>query len=367
MINIQAALLLEAGQPFIIEELTLQEPRAGEVLVKIAASGVCHSDYHVQTGTTRHPMPCVCGHEGAGVVEAVGPNVSRVRVGDHVVLSWAPDCGHCFYCLNGQPNLCETFTAPIWAGTMLDGTPRLSYRGQPVYHYCGLASFAEYAVVPQESCIPIRKDVPLAVASLVGCAVATGVGAALYTAAVRPGESVVIYGAGGIGLNILQGAVLCGASTLIAVDTNQTKMQMARDFGATHALLAGPDALDAIRDLTGGRGADHVFEAVGLPAVQEAAFEAVRPGGTLTLVGLSPMGSGTNLPGAVITRQEKVIRGSYYGSVNAHRDFPLFIDLYMNGQLKLDQMVSHQYALEDINQAYADMLSGEVARGVIVF
>jgi S-(hydroxymethyl)glutathione dehydrogenase / alcohol dehydrogenase len=365
--KIQAALLRAPGTRFEIEELTLQEPQAGEVMVKIAASGVCHSDYHVMTGTTQHPMPCVCGHEGAGAVVAVGPNVTRAEVGDHVLLSWAPDCGQCFYCLHGQPNLCDTFVGPIWDGTMLDGTPRLSWHGQPVYHYCGLASFAEYAVVPQESCIPIRLDMPLTVASLIGCAVATGVGAALYTAKVRPGESVVVYGAGGIGLNILQGAALCGASKIIAVDTNTTKMAIAREFGATDALLADAGTLNAIRDLTGGRGADHVFEAVGVPAVQEAAFEAVRPGGTLTLVGLSPMGSGTNLPGSIITRQEKTIKGSYYGTINARRDFPLFIDMYMNGQLKLDQMISQQYRLDEINTAYDAMLSGEVARGVIVF
>lgn len=366
--KVKAALLAEVGQPFVIEHLTLDPPRQGEVLVRIAASGVCHSDYHVLTGTTRHPLPCVCGHEGAGVVEAVGPGVSRVRPGDHIVLSWAPDCGQCFYCQHGKPNLCDTFTAPIWAGTMLDGTPRLHRaNGDPVYHYCGLATFAEYAVVPQESCIVIRQDVPLAVASLVGCAVATGVGAAFYTAQVRPGESVVVFGCGGIGLNILQGAALCGASPIIAVDTNEAKMQIAREFDATHTLIAGSDTLQAIRDLTGGRGADHVFEAVGAPSVQEQAFGAVRPGGTLTLVGLSPMGSGTNLPGAIITRQEMVIKGSYYGSVSPSRDFPLLIDLYMNGKLKLDHLISQQYALEDINSAYDAMLIGEAARGVIVF
>jgi NDMA-dependent alcohol dehydrogenase len=365
--KIKAALLVETGKPFEIEELTLDAPRDGEVLVRIAASGVCHSDYHVMTGTTKHPLPCVCGHEGAGVVEAVGPNVTRARIGDHVVLSWAPDCGECFYCQHGKPNLCDTFVGPIWAGTMLDGTPRLSWRGQPVYHYCGLASFAEYAVVPQESCIPIRKDVPLEVASLVGCAVATGVGAAIYTAGVRPGESVVVYGCGGIGLNILQGAALCGASTIIAVDSNPMKMEIARDFDATHTLMADQHTVQAVRDLTGGRGADHVFEAVGVPAVQEAALEAVRPGGTLTLVGLSPMGSGTNLPGAIITRQEKVIKGSYYGTVNPSRDFPLLIDLYMAGKLKLDHLISNRYPLESINTAYEAMLGGGVARGVIVF
>jgi S-(hydroxymethyl)glutathione dehydrogenase / alcohol dehydrogenase len=367
MMQIPSALLVEPGRPFVIEELTLDDPRQGEVLIRIAASGVCHSDYHVMTGTTKHPMPCVCGHEGAGIVEAVGAGVTRVRPGDHVVLSWAPDCGHCFYCQHGKPNLCDTFVAPIWAGTMLDGTPRLHWKGQPVYHYCGLASFAPYAVVPQESCIPIRKDVPLNVASLVGCGVATGVGAAMYTAMVRPGESVVVYGCGGVGLNILQGAALCGAAAIIAVDTNEAKMELARKFGATHTLMADTTTLQNIRDLTGGRGADHVFEAVGAPSIQEAALDAVRPGGTLTLVGLSPMGTGTNLPGALITRQEKVIKGSYYGSVNPSRDFPLLIDLYMAGKLNLDSLISKAYPLEEINTAYDAMLSGEVARGIIVF
>ena len=365
--KIQAAVLYEAKTPFVIEELTLQEPRDGEVLVKVAASGVCHSDYHLVAGTTQHPMPVVCGHEGAGVVEAVGAGVTRVRPGDHVTLSWSPDCGECFYCRHGQPNLCDTFTGPIWAGTMLDGTPRL-YRGKdPVYHYCGLATFAEYVVVPQQSCIPIAKNIPLKVASLVGCAVATGVGAVMYTAGVRPGESVVVLGCGGVGLNILQGAMLCGANPIIAVDVNEAKMQLARQFGATHTLYSNDHLIEAVRDLTGGRGADHAFEAVGIPKLQELALEAARPGGTIVLAGLSPMGSATNLPGAIITRQEKTIKGSYYGSVNPSRDFPMLLDLYMAGKLKLNELVSREYPLNQINQAYDAMLGGEVARGVIVF
>lgn len=365
--KIQAAVLFESNTPFIIEELTLQEPRAGEVLVKIAACGVCHSDYHLVQGTTKHPMPVVCGHEGAGMVEAVGAGVTRVRPGDHVTLSWSPDCGECFYCRSGKPNLCDTFTGPIWAGTMLDGTSRLYRDGQPVYHYCGLATFAEYIVVPQQSCIPIRPDIPLKVASLVGCAVATGVGAVMYTAGVRPGESVVVLGCGGVGLNILQGAVLCGANPIIAVDLNEAKMQLARQFGATHTFYSDEHVLEAIRDLTGGRGADHSFEAVGIPKLQELALDAARPGGTIVLAGLSPMGSATNLPGAVITRQEKTIKGSYYGSVNPSRDFPMLLDLYMAGKLKLDELVSREYPLHQINDAYDAMLGGEVARGVIVF
>lgn len=366
--QIQAALVMEPHTPLQIETLILDEPAPGEVLVKIAASGVCHSDYHVMSGATRHPLPAVLGHEGAGIVEAVGPDVTRIKPGDHVVLNWAPDCGHCFYCERGKPNLCETFTEPIWAGVMLNGTPRLHWNAENVYHYCGLATFGQYAVVPQESCIPIRLDVPLKAAALVGCAVATGVGAAMYTAQVRPGESVVVVGCGGVGLNVVQGAALCGAQTIIAVDNNPAKMALARQFGATHTVLTKESSpLEAIRDLTGGRGADHAFEAIGIPAVQELSLDMIRPGGTLTLAGLAPMGSATNFPSAVITRQEKVVKGSYYGSVNAHRDFPMLLDLYMAGRLKLDELISQEYALTQINDAFDRMLSGEVARGVIVY
>jgi NDMA-dependent alcohol dehydrogenase len=365
--QIQAAVLRAANTPFDIQTLTLDEPHTGEVLVKIAACGVCHSDYHLATGTTRHPMPVVCGHEGAGVVEAVGAGVTSIQPGDHVTLSWTPDCGECFYCRRGQPNLCETYTEPIWAGTMLDGTTRLHDNSDPVYAYCGLATFAEYVVVPQQSCVKIRKDIPLEVAALVGCAVATGVGAVLYTAGVRPGESVVVIGCGGVGLNTVQGAALCGAHPIIAIDTNQAKMTLACEFGATHTLLSDTNIREGVRALTDGRGADYAFEAVGVPVLQELALDLVRPGGMVVLEGLSAMGTGTNLPGAIITRQEKTVKGSYYGSVNPQRDFPLLLDLYSAGKLKLDQLISHTYHLEQINEAFETMLRGEIARGVIVF
>jgi Zn-dependent alcohol dehydrogenase len=240
----------------------------------------------------------------------------------------------------------------------------------PVYIYCGLGTFADHIVVRQQSCIPIRKDVPLKVASLVGCAVATGVGAAMYTTQVRPGDSVVVFGCGGVGLNILQGAKLCGATTIIAVDVNQTKMDLAREFGATHTILSNYDETGVIREIrkmTGGRGADHAFEAVGIPALQELALEAARPGGMVIFAGLAPMGTDTNLPGAILTRTEKTVKGSYYGSVNPSRDFPMLIDLYMAGKLKLDELVSAEYRLDQINEAYDAMLSGEAARGIIVF
>ncbi|MFO7540641.1 MAG: Zn-dependent alcohol dehydrogenase [Chloroflexota bacterium] len=355
--------------PFVLDTLTLADPRAGEVRVRLVASGVCHSDWHLVTGDTKHPLPAVAGHEGAGVIEAVGPNVSRVQPGDHVILNWAPDCGHCFYCLRHKPSLCETYLKTMWAGVMLDGTPRLSWRGQPAYHFCSLATFADHAVVSEQACVPIRRDVPLDMAVLVGCAVSTGLGAVLYTADVRMGDSVIVYGCGGVGLNILQGAKLAGAGTIIGVDTSPAKMKLATQFGATHTVLAG-DARQTrgqLLELTGGRGADYVFEAIGNSQVQAEALRVVRPGGTLVLVGLSPVYEQTNLSGAFIARQEKVVKGCYYGSINTRRDFPKFLDMYMAGQIKLDELVSQRYRLSEINEAYAAMLSGDVARGVIVF
>jgi NDMA-dependent alcohol dehydrogenase len=365
--KINAAVFYEPHAPFAVEQIDLAEPQANEVLVKVAAAGVCHSDWHLMTGATRHALPVVPGHEGAGVVAAVGPGVVKVKPGDHVALSWAPNCGACFYCLHDRPSLCETYVGPLWAGTMMDGTTRLSKDGKPVYHFSALACFADYTVVPQECCIPIGDDIPLTIAALVGCAVTTGVGAVLNTAGVRPGSSVVVYGAGGVGLSIIMGARLAGAARIIAVDRHEAKGDMAQAFGATDILMAQPDTAQAIRALTGGRGADYVFEAIGLPAVQEQCLDAVRPGGTVVLAGVSPMGSATNLPGAIITRQEKTVTGSYYGSANPARDFPLYTDLYRRGLLDLESLISRTYRLEQINEAYADMLSGEVARGLIVF
>lgn len=366
--QIRAAVLEAPQTPFRIETLTLDEPRAGEVRVKLAACGVCHSDWHVATGATKQPFPVVCGHEGAGVVESVGAGVTTLKPGDHVILNWAPACGECFYCQHDQPNLCSTFTDPLWEGTMLDGTTRLHRAdGSPVYAYCGLAAFAEHTVVPYQACVPIRPDFSLTTASLIGCAVATGVGAAWYTADVQAGTSVVVIGCGGVGLNTIQGAAQRGASVIIGVDTNPAKLDIAKTFGATHGVLADEHALAEIRALTGGRGAEYSFEAVGTPALQEFAFAAARPGGMVILEGLSPMGTATNLPGAVITRQEKTIKGSYYGSVDGRRDFPLFVEETVAGHLKLEALISRTWALEQINEAYAEMLTGGVARGVIVF
>jgi NDMA-dependent alcohol dehydrogenase len=365
--KIRAAVLNSVGGPFAIESLDLAEPRAGELLVRVAAVGVCHSDWHLVTGDTKHPLPVVPGHEGAGIVEAVGPGVEDIHAGDHVVLNWAPSCGRCFYCLRRRSNLCETFTGPVWAGTMLDGTTRLSRTSSssPVYSYCGLAALAERTVVPRQSCVVIRKDIPLEIAALVGCAVATGVGAAMFTAKVRPGESVLVLGCGGVGLSIVQGARLCGANPIIAVDSQTPKIWVAKHFGAQSAVLSTDDVDSVVKSHTEGRGADHVFEAVGVPALQEKALRWVRPGGTLTLAGLSPMGSATNFPSTLLTRQEKTIRGSYYGTVHAPRDFPLLLDLHADGKLNLADMITRRYTLDQVNEAYADMVAGKLVRGII--
>jgi len=365
--KIKAAVLFEPRQSFQIQSVDLEPPQAGEVMVKMAAAGVCHSDYHLVTGDTKHPLPVVAGHEGAGIVEAVGEEVTGIKPGDPVALNWAPNCGQCFYCLRDRPNLCTTYVGPLWAGTMMDGTTRLSIDGKPVYHFSAVACFADYAVVPQECCIVLTKDLPLDVAALIGCAVTTGVGAALNTVRVEPGSSVAVFGAGGVGLSIIMGAQLAGAGQIIAVDTNETKGDLAQSFGATDVLINSPNVVQDIRNLTEGRGADYVFEAIGKPAVQELSLEAVRPAGTVVLVGVSPMGSGTNLPGAIITRQEKTVTGSYYGTANTARDFPLYAELFLKGKLDLGRLISKKYKLEQINDAYADMLAGEIARGVIYF
>jgi NDMA-dependent alcohol dehydrogenase len=365
--KIRAAVFYEPHQPFKVETVELAAPRANEVLVKVAAAGICHSDWHLMTGATQHARPVVPGHEGAGRVEAVGPGVTHLKVGDHVILNWAPSCGHCFYCLQERPTLCATYLEPIWAGTMLDGTPRLAKAGQPIYHFAATACFAEYTVVPQECCVLIRPEVPLSVAALIGCAVTTGVGAATNTVRVKPGSSVAVFGAGGVGLSIIMGAKLAGAGRIIAVDRSEAKGDLARSFGATDFLPAQPETNDAIRRLTGGRGADYVFEAIGIPAVQEQCLDAARPGGTILFVGMSPMGSSTNLPGAILARQEKTVMGSYYGTCNPARDFPLYAELYLQGKLDLDRLISRTYGLDQINEAYADMLAGSGARGVIVF
>ena len=360
--NVRAAVLDQVGGPLQVQELDLAEPREGEVLVRMLAVGVCHSDWHVVTGDTKHPLPVVLGHEGAGRIEILGPGVTGLEFGDLVSLNWAPSCGVCFYCTHGRPALCAAYVGPIWQGTMLDGTTRFSRRGEPVYHYSALACFAEYIVVPSVCCVKM-PDVPATIAAVIGCAVTTGVGSVLNTARVEKGSSVVVLGCGGVGLSTVMGARLAGAHPIIAVDPIWSRRIEAINVGAD----MGHEDLSAIKEQTSGRGADYVFECVGTPALQEQAFECARPGGTVVFSGLSPNGTSTNIPGSRLVREEKTVMGSYYGTSDPARDFPKYAELYQTGKLPLDQLVSHCYTLDQINEAYADMLSGKSTRGVIVF
>ena len=368
LMKIEAATLYEVGGTLQVETLELAPPQAGEVLIQMGAAGVCHSDYHVINGQAAQVLPCVLGHEGAGIIVELGKNVTNLNIGDHVILNWLPHCGTCFYCVRNQTNLCTAYHGPVWAGTMLDSSTRLTNRdGQAVRHLSSIATWANYTVVPQQFCVPIKKNVPFDVASLVGCGVTTGVGAALNKAKVEPGSTVAVFGAGGVGLSVILGAVLAGAGRIIAVDRAEAKGDLAMQFGATDFVMAGPHAVDAIRDLTDGRGADYLFEAVGLPSLQEQCFAATRPGGTLCLVGLTASGQTFALDSPVLVRQEKNVIGSFYGSAHNPRDFNLYCDLCVEGRLPIDQLITHRYSLDQINEAIDDMLSGEVGRGVITF
>lgn len=363
--KVRAAVLDRVGAPFQVQRIDLAPPNDGEVLVRVAAVGVCHSDWHLVTGDTKHPLPLVPGHEGAGYVEALGEGVEGLSSGDLVALNWAPSCGSCFYCTHGRPCLCETFVGPIWQGTMLDGTTRFTRDGQPVYHYSALACFSERCVVPVCCCVAMPSDLPSEIAAVIGCAVTTGVGSVLRTARVAPGSSVLVIGAGGVGLSTVMGAVYAGADVVIAADPFDSRRMAALDLGATATLECATK--QSVAALTAGRGADYVFEAVGSPALQELAVECARPGGTIVFSGLSPVGSTTNIPGSRLVREEKTVMGSYYGTADAAHDFSLYAELFKRGALPLDRLISHRYALEDINVAYADMLSGRSVRGVVVF
>ncbi len=353
----KAAVLREVKQPLVIEEVSLDEPGPGQVLVKTAASGVCHSDLHFMEGLWPTQTPVVLGHEAAGVVEKLGEGVTYVQPGDHVVLLFVPFCGSCRNCAIGRPNLCSQ-------GRTRQGTLHIGDR--EVAAFASMSSFAEYMVVPEGGLVKVRADVPLAAAALVGCGVMTGVGAAINTAKVEPGSTCAVIGTGGVGLNVIQGCALAGAERIIAVDIHPNKLEMAREFGATHFVDASKDdPVAKVRELTDG-GADYAFEVIGLPAAITQAFDMIRRGGDAIVVGMAPFGSETTIS-ATAFLQEKGLKGSSYGSTRPRYDMPRILDLYMAGKLKLDELVSRTYPLEGINDAFAAMKAGEVARSVIVF
>lgn len=365
--RIRAAVLEATGGPHGVHELDLAAPRDGEVLVRLAASGVCHSDLNAIDGTAETRCPAVLGHEGAGVVEAVGQGVTRVAVGDHVALSWSPSCGACGECLRGLPQLCSTASAAMGTGGLADGTTRLSRDGDPVYHYSFLSTFAEACVVPERSCVPIPHDVPFAVAGLVGCAVTTGVGAVWRTAGVRPGDRVAIIGCGGVGLSALMAAVAVGAEPVIAVDLTPARLGTARSFGASGGVLWAGSAeatAEAIRDASGG-GVDYAIEATGRPEAMTAAFLATRARGAAVLVGIPRADATVTLPALSIPRLERRVLGSLYGSSRPERDFGATLALYRAGRLPLDRLVSHRLPLEEVERGFELMRRGDAVRVVL--
>ena len=358
----RAAVLYEYNTPLKIQDLELDEPGSGEVLVKMMASGVCHSDWHIVKGDWGHiPLPTVLGHEGAGLVEAVGPNVTAIAPGDHVILSWRPECGKCEMCQTGRPNVCENPLRP-------ESRPRVAQTGDEINQMAGLGTFGSYSVVVESAAVPIDRDVPFPQAALVGCGVTTGVGAVINTARVQPGTTVAVFGCGGVGLNCIQGAEIAGATTIIAVDMLDNKLDLAKEFGATHTVNASSDdPVERIRGLTGGKGVHYAFEAIGLsegPFVQSV--ECTRSRGVTVWVGHAPDSLSVTIDAKAL-KMEKTIIGSLYGSARPRIDFPRLLNLYRAGKLRLDELVTREFALEDADAAFEVLAQGGVARSVLTF
>jgi len=362
----RASVLYEQGKPLGVEDLELESPRAGEVLVRMVASGVCHSCLHAADGSWKGvPVPIVLGDEGAGVVEEVGPGVESLTPGDPVILSWAPTCGRCHYCVIGRPNLCER--RQPGRGVLPDGTTRMSLRGRPVYHYGHVATYASQTVVHESCAIRIDKNMPLDRAALIGCSVMTGVGAVINTAAVPPGASMAVFGVGGVGLNVVQGGAMVAAHPVIAVDVKPAKLEHARGLGASHTIDASrEDVVATIRRITR-LGADYTFVAVGDTRAVSQAVEALAPGGTCVLIGVPETGATVPMDVRPLVTGERMIRGSSYGCALTREDLPRLVSLYLAGKLKVDQLITRRYGLDEANEAFRALAAGELARGLIVF
>ena len=358
----RAAVLLNTGDEKleIVDDLEVLPPGPGEVTVKIEATGVCHSDLHAMNGSLPQPAPFVPGHEGAGIITEVGDGVTGLAVGDHVIVAWSPPCGKCNNCVERKsPHLCVMIQFAI------AGTPKFTRNGEPVFGMAGTGTFAEYLTLPQEAAIKIDDDIPFEIASLIGCGVSTGVGAAINTAKVKPGSSVVVFGCGGVGISAIQGAHVAGAAIIVAVDLVDEKLETAKTFGATHACK--PDDLAALQAELTGDGFDYSFEAIGLPVTMRAAFDAVRRGGTACIIGVGAMDKEVSFNGFELFFSEKTFMGSYYGSVDVRSDFHKLLRLWKSGQLNLEGMITTKMKLDDINDAFDAMKRGEVIRQVITF
>ena len=358
----KSAIFYAPKQPISVEEVELKGPMAGEVLVRVAATGACHSDYHAVDGHTKAAItPLVMGHEASGIVEGVGQGVTGFKAGDHVVFAIRPMCGKCKYCSTGRPNLCNGIKAK--PGHMVDGTTRFSkLDGTTLYH--GLATFSQHTVVPEWSLVKVRPDVPIERLASIGCAVVTGVGAVVNTAEVKAGSTVAVWGCGGVGLNVIQGAAIAGASRIIAIDVAASKFDFAKKFGATDTVDAlKNDPVKAVVDMTDG-GADYTFEVIGKPQTVRQAFEATCPGGTACMVGVPPEGGEVSIPMRPLFSDRRLI-GSSAGTGRPRVDFPWYIEMYRQGRLKLDELQSRVRPLSEINEAFQDMLSGSVARTIV--
>ncbi|HID55890.1 TPA: Zn-dependent alcohol dehydrogenase [Candidatus Poribacteria bacterium] len=365
--KIKAVVVREVNN-LTVETVTLEPPSTGQVLVRMRAAGVCHSDLHTLRGELRATPPLVLGHEGAGTVEAVGPGVNRVKHGDRVIINWLPSCGRCRYCMEGHPNLCERLADTTFQGKLPDGTSHLrTDDGILLKHYLSSATMAEYAVVDEAGVIPIPDDVPFEVAAIIGCAVLTGVGAVLNTAQVRPGRSAAVIGCGGVGLSAIQGCRLAGCHPIIAVDIMDSKLDLARELGATDVINARrTDPVEELRKRTDG-GPDYVFDSVGAATTIRQALEAVRPAGVAVIIGLHAGLQEIPIPPISLILFDKRLLGSFAGSSRPHVDLPRLVELYRAGLLDLDKLISKRYTLEEIERAFADMEAGNIARGVLMF
>jgi alcohol dehydrogenase len=373
-VRIKAAVLNEMGastpyalsKPLSIEEIDLDSPGPGEVLVKIAAAGLCHSDLSVIEGNRPRPMPMALGHEAAGVVEELGPGVDDLKPGDHVVMIFVPSCGHCLPCSEGRPALCEPGAAANTAGTLLSGAKRLHRNGQNINHHLGISGFAEYATVSRRSLVKIDAELPFDEAALFGCAVMTGVGAVINTAKVSAGSSVAVIGLGGVGLSSLLGAIAAGARRVIAVDLSDEKLGLARQLGATDTFNAGSaDAIKEVREATGG-GVEYAFEMAGSVRAMDLAYKITRRGGTTVTAGLPPPTHTFNIPQVNLVAEERTVKGSYIGTCVPTRDIPRYIELYRRGKLPVDRLMSDHLKLEEINLGFDRLLEGKAVRQVVV-
>jgi S-(hydroxymethyl)glutathione dehydrogenase/alcohol dehydrogenase len=364
----RAAVVVEAGKPIEIEELELDKPQAGEVLIRYTHAGLCHSDVHVAHGDLEARLPMVLGHEGAGIIEEVGPGVTRVKVGDHVVCSFIPNCGTCRYCASGQQSICDmgaTILEGYLPGERFPNTgPRGDYGAM-----CMLGTFSQWGVIHQNSCVKVDDDLPLDKAVLVGCGVPTGWGSAVNTANVRPGQTVMVSGIGGIGINAVQGARYAGAKYVVAVDPLENKREKAMELGATHAFATVEEAQEVITDLTRGQMADSAILTPDLMTAEivTGGFNAIGKGGVVVLTGLNKvMEPNIQLPGTVMTLYRKSLKGSLFGDCNPTTDIPKILGLYQSGDLKLDEIITRTYTLDQVQEGYDDLLAGKNVRGVVV-